>query len=95
MKFEINTLHKDSSLEIIEKQKQEFANIIAIWNEDILKQAEQRKENNEREDKQTYDGFSDEEILYYYLNRQTHFDKEKRIKDNSRVLYARDLSQFY
>ncbi|WP_257150807.1 hypothetical protein [Bacillus pseudomycoides] len=34
MKFEINTLHKDSSLEIIEKQKQEFANIIAIWNED-------------------------------------------------------------
>ncbi|EEM13979.1 DNA integration/recombination/inversion protein [Bacillus pseudomycoides DSM 12442] len=95
MKFEINTLHKDSSLEIIEKQKQEFANIIAIWNEDILKQAEQRKENNEREDKQTYDSFSDEEILYYYLNRQTHFDKEKRIKDNSRVLYARDLSQFY
>ncbi|AIK35428.1 phage integrase family protein (plasmid) [Bacillus pseudomycoides] len=95
MKFEINTLHKDSSLEIIGKQKHEFANIIAIWNEDILKQAEQRKENNEREDKQTYDGFSDEEILYYYLNRQTHFDKEKRIKDNSRVLYARDLSQFY
>ncbi|PDY41537.1 tyrosine-type recombinase/integrase [Bacillus pseudomycoides] len=95
MKFEINTLHKDSSLEIIEKQKQEFANIIAIWNEDILKQAEQRKETNEREDKQTYDGFSDEEILYYYLNRQTHFDKEKRIKDNSRILYARDLSQFY
>ncbi|WP_367899909.1 tyrosine-type recombinase/integrase [Bacillus pseudomycoides] len=95
MKFEINTLHKDSYLEIIGKQKHEFANIIAIWNEDILKQAEQRKENNEREDKQTYDGFSDEEILYYYLNRQTHFDKEKRIKDNSRVLYARDLSQFY
>ncbi|MDR4329322.1 tyrosine-type recombinase/integrase [Bacillus pseudomycoides] len=95
MKFKINTLHKDSSLEIIGKQKHEFANIIAIWNEDILKQAEQRKENNEREDKQTYDGFSDEEILYYYLNRQTHFDKEKRIKDNSRVLYARDLSQFY
>ncbi|PDX97240.1 tyrosine-type recombinase/integrase [Bacillus pseudomycoides] len=95
MKFEINTLHKDSSLEIIEKQKQEFANIIAIWDEDILKQAEQRKENNEREDKQTYDSFSDEEILYYYLNRQTHFDKEKRIKDNSRVLYACDLSQFY
>ncbi|MBJ8032085.1 site-specific integrase, partial [Bacillus cereus group sp. N21] len=48
MKFEMNTLHKDSFLEIIEKQKQEFANIIAIWNEDILKQAEQRKENNER-----------------------------------------------
>ncbi|PHE11429.1 integrase [Bacillus pseudomycoides] len=95
MKFEMKTLNKDSSLEIIEKQKQEFANIIAIWNEDILKQAEQRKENNEREDKQTYDSFSDEEILYYYLNRQTHFDKEKRIKDNSRVLYARDLSQFY
>ncbi|MGG5737374.1 tyrosine-type recombinase/integrase [Bacillus cereus group sp. IBL03679] len=95
MKFEMNTLHKNSSLEIIEKQKQEFANIIAIWNEDILKQAERRKENNEREEKQTYDGFSDEEILYYYLNRQTHFDKEKRIKDNSRVLYARDLSQFY
>ncbi|WP_144569496.1 tyrosine-type recombinase/integrase [Bacillus pseudomycoides] len=95
MKFELNTIHSETSLENIEKQKQNFANIIAIWNEDILKQAEQRKENNEREDKQTYDSFSDEEILYYYLNRQTHFDKEKRIKDNSRVLYARDLSQFY
>ena len=64
MKFEMNTLHKDSSLEIIGKQKHEFANIIAMWNEDILKQAEQRKENNEREDKQTYDSFSDEEIRF-------------------------------
>lgn len=54
-----------------------------------------KKENNERKDYHTYEGFSDEEILYYYLNRQTHFDQEKHIKDKSRTLYARDLSQFY
>ncbi len=63
--------------------------------EGMGKKPQFRKENNEREHAYTYEGFSDEEILYYYLNRQTHFDQEKRIKDASRMLYTRDLSQFY
>ncbi|MBE7123491.1 tyrosine-type recombinase/integrase [Bacillus cereus] len=95
MKFKLNTIHSETYLENIEKQKQNFSNIIAIWNQDYINEAEFKKENNEREDSYTYEGFSDEEILYYYLNRQTHFDQEKRIKDASRTLYARDLSQFY
>ncbi|MEK4867993.1 site-specific integrase [Bacillus sp. FSL E2-8895] len=95
MKFKLNTIHSENYLENIEKQKQNFSNIIAIWNQDYINEAEFKKENNEREDSYTYEGFSDEEILYYYLNRQTHFDQEKRIKDASRTLYARDLSQFY
>lgn len=95
LKFELNTVHSETSLENIEKQKQNFTNIIAVWNRDYIDEAELKKENNEREDIYTYEGFSDEEILYYYLNRQTHFDQEKRIKDESRILYARDLSQFY
>ncbi|PFJ75498.1 integrase [Bacillus cereus] len=95
MKFELNMIHNETSLENIEKQKQNLTNIIAVWNRDYINEAEFKKENNEREDTYTYEGFSDEEILYYYLNRQTHFDQEKRIKDESRILYARDLSQFY
>ncbi|MDR4173615.1 integrase [Bacillus cereus] len=95
MNFKLNTIHSETYLENIEKQKQNFSNIIAIWNQDYINEAEFKKENNEREDSYTYEGFSDEEILYYYLNRQTHFDQEKRIKDASRTLYARDLSQFY
>ncbi|MES1052063.1 site-specific integrase [Bacillus thuringiensis] len=95
MKFKLNTIHSETYLENIEKQKQNFSNIIAIWNQNYINEAEFKKENNEREDSYTYEGFSDEEILYYYLNRQTHFDQEKRIKDASRTLYARDLSQFY
>lgn len=75
--------------------KEKFAHAIALWNDDFLREAEHRKEENERNHTYSYDNFSDEEILYYYLNRQTHFDKEKRIKDNSRLLYSRDLSQFY
>ncbi|HHQ2480918.1 TPA: tyrosine-type recombinase/integrase [Bacillus cereus] len=78
-----------------DKVEKEFANILSLWNDELLYNAELKKEANEREEKQTYENFSDEEILYYYLNRQTHFDKDKRIKDNSRMLYARDLSQFY
>ncbi|OQR53307.1 site-specific integrase [Bacillus sp. CDB3] len=95
MKFELNTIHNETSLENIKKQKQDLINILAVWNRDYIDEAEFKKENNEREDTYTYEGFSDEEILYYYLNRQTHFDHEKRIKDASRTLYARDLSQFY
>ncbi|WP_439873280.1 tyrosine-type recombinase/integrase (plasmid) [Bacillus mycoides] len=95
MEFKLKTIHSETSLENIEKHKQNFANIIAVWNLDYIDEAEFKKENNEREDTYTYEGFSDEEILYYYLNRQTHFDQEKRIKDASRTLYARDLSQFY
>ncbi|MBU4642185.1 tyrosine-type recombinase/integrase [Bacillus toyonensis] len=95
MTIELNSIHNETSLENIEKQKQKFTNIIALWNRDYIIEAEFKKENNERKDKYTYEGFSDEEILYYYLNRQKHFDQEKRIKDASRTLYARDLSQFY
>lgn len=95
LKFELNSIHNETSLENIENNKQNFVNIISVWNRDYIDNAEFKKENNEREDFYTYEGFSDEEILYYYLNRQTHFDQEKRIKDESRTLYARDLSQFY
>ncbi|EOO24343.1 hypothetical protein IIU_06755 [Bacillus cereus VD133] len=95
MEFDIIKINNQTSLKQIEKYKKRFANILSLWNDNVLDEAELRKETNERDDKQTYEGFSDEEILYYYLNRQTHFDKEKRIKDNSRTLYARDLSQFY
>ncbi|GAB6533182.1 TPA: tyrosine-type recombinase/integrase [Bacillus cereus] len=95
MKIELNSIHNETSLENIENNKQNFVNIISVWNRDYIDNAEFKKENNEREDFYTYEGFSDEEILYYYLNRQTHFDQEKRIKDESRTLYARDLSQFY
>ncbi|PGD70612.1 hypothetical protein COM46_27305, partial [Bacillus pseudomycoides] len=95
MEFELISIHNETSLDSIEKQKQNFTNIITLWNHEYIDEAEFKKENNERDDKYTYEGFSDEEILYYYLNRQTHFDQEKRIKDASRTLYARDLSQFY
>ena len=95
MEFELISIHNETSLDSIEKQKQNFTNIITLWNREYIDEAEFKKENNERDDKYTYEGFSDEEILYYYLNRQTHFDQEKRIKDASRTLYARDLSQFY
>lgn len=95
LKFELNSIHNETSLENIENNKQNFINIISVWNRDYIDKAEFKKDNNEREDFYTYEGFSDEEILYYYLNRQTHFDQEKRIKDESRTLYARDLSQFY
>ncbi|MGR5965244.1 tyrosine-type recombinase/integrase [Bacillus cereus] len=95
MKFELNTIHSENSLENIEQQKKNFINILASWNPDYINKAEFKKENNERENTYTYEGFSDEEILYYYLNRQTHFDQEKRIKDASRMLYTRDVSQFY
>ncbi|WP_144499505.1 tyrosine-type recombinase/integrase [Bacillus sp. FDAARGOS_235] len=95
MTIELNSIHNETSLENIEKQKQKFTNIIALWNRDYIIEAEFKKENNERKGTYTYEGFSDEEILYYYLNRQKHFDQEKRIKDASRTLYARDLSQFY
>ncbi|WP_035432189.1 tyrosine-type recombinase/integrase [Bacillus sp. UNC322MFChir4.1] len=92
MKINLIPIHNQYSLL---KNKEKLANAIAIWNEDFLKEAEDRKEQNERQHTYSYEGFSDEEILYYYLNRQTHFDKEKRVKDTSRLLYARDLSQFY
>lgn len=95
MAFHLLPINNHNSLLHNKNSKEKFANTIAVWNEDFLKQAEDRKEKNEREHTYSYEGFSDEEILYYYLNRQTHFDKNKRVKDTSRLLYSRDLSQFY
>ncbi|PHC58145.1 integrase, partial [Bacillus wiedmannii] len=47
MKFELDTLQSENSLENIEKQKQNFTNIIALWNDDYINEAELKKENNE------------------------------------------------
>ncbi|MGE6599620.1 site-specific integrase, partial [Bacillus proteolyticus] len=58
MEFKLNTIHSETYLENIEKQKQNFSNIIAIWNQDYINEAEFKKENNEREDSYTYEGFS-------------------------------------
>lgn len=95
METHIIPMQSNNSLHNNKYNKEKFANAIALRNEDFLQQAKRLKEDNERNDTYSYHGFSDEEILYYYLNRQTHFDKEKRIKDKSRLLYSRDLSQFY
>ena len=57
MKLELDNLHSETSLENIEKQKQNFTNIIALWNHNYINEAELKKENNEREDSYTYEGF--------------------------------------
>ncbi|MDA2639263.1 site-specific integrase [Bacillus cereus] len=95
MIFDLYTLHDEHSLQQMEQSKQYFIHILIQYNRGFLEKAEFQKEQKERENGYSYEGFSDEEILYYYLHRQTHFDQKKRIKDTSRILYARDLSQFY
>lgn len=43
MKLELDTLHSVNSLENLEKQKQNFTNIIALWSHDYINEAELKK----------------------------------------------------
>ena len=43
MKFEIDIIHSDTSLNNIEQQKYNFTNLIALWNPDYINEAELKR----------------------------------------------------
>ncbi|MDQ0255630.1 site-specific recombinase XerD [Evansella vedderi] len=53
-------------------------------------------DQNEREDENNpFRGFSDLGMIYYYVHKPTHADKDKNKKEDTVNEYLRDISQFY
>lgn len=52
-------------------------------------------EENERNSVWEFTGFSDIEMIYYFVHRKTHIRKSKNKTDGTKKEYLRTLSQFY
>lgn len=52
-------------------------------------------QENERNEEWEFAGFSDVEIIYYFVHRKTHIRKSKNKTDGTKKEYLRNLIQFY
>lgn len=51
--------------------------------------------NNEENGKNRFEGFNDITMIYYFIHRQRHVNKEKKLSKTTKKDYARDILQFY
>lgn len=58
-------------------------------------QLRERTEENEREDLNEFEGFSDLELIYYFIHRKTHIRESQNKAQGTRREYLRNLLQFY
>lgn len=56
---------------------------------------EEKKKENEREDQFAYAGFSDLDMIYYFVHRKQHIRESHDRKIETKKEYIRDLLQFY
>ncbi|WP_342048773.1 hypothetical protein [Bacillus sp. OTU530] len=50
---------------------------------------------NEENNKHRFEGFTDVEMIYYFVHRQKHVDKNEKLSETTVKDYVRDLFQFY
>lgn len=77
---------------LLSNQKIELAPWIAS---DYLPAMDTKVEQNEREQYSPLHGFSDEQVIYYWVHRKTHSEDRYQKKDTTKQEYLRDILQFY
>ncbi|WP_182102495.1 tyrosine-type recombinase/integrase [Niallia taxi] len=50
---------------------------------------------NEENKKNRFEGFNDLGMIYYFIHRQKHVNKNKKLSDTTKKDYMRDIFQFY
>ena len=50
---------------------------------------------NEEQNKHRFEGFTDVEMIYYFVHRQKHVDKNETLSETTVKDYIRDIFQFY
>ncbi|WP_335577361.1 tyrosine-type recombinase/integrase [Priestia megaterium] len=56
---------------------------------------EERNEHHQRKNEDMFSGFTDEEMMYYYVHKRKHIRKDRERKENTKTEYVRILLQFY
>lgn len=56
---------------------------------------EERNEHHQRKNEDMFSGFTDEEMMYYYVHKRKHIRKNRERKENTKTEYVRILLQFY
>jgi len=55
----------------------------------------QAKFDNEKQNRSFFDGFSDLEMIYYYVHQRKDIQTSKQRKQSTKMEYIRELIQFY
>jgi hypothetical protein len=50
---------------------------------------------NEEDKKHHFEGFTDVEMIYYFVHRQKHVDKNEKLSETTVKDYVQDIFQFY
>lgn len=66
-----------------------------VLNIDHLSELKQKRIENKRNSKLSFENFTDLEMIYYYIHQRKHIREEDDRKENTKREYARELFQFY
>ncbi|WP_100374755.1 tyrosine-type recombinase/integrase [Bacillus sp. FJAT-45037] len=82
-----NSLYKDQS------------NLVSLYrsflDSSLYDHLELKLDDNERQALSSFDSFTDQELIYYYLHKPTYDDESKNKTEQTKKEYIRDLLQFY
>ncbi len=86
----------DGSNELIYNQeKKKLLQLLSTIDEKILNDAELKIIDNEKNQRSTFESFSELEIIYYYIHRKRHVKKGKGISEDTKKKYVGELLYFY
>lgn len=91
-----NKISKQSFHGIIISNNNELNQLLKKMSSDRwFKELEILKENNEKDNQSSFTGFSDIEVIYYYVHKPKDTDSKKNRNNDTRKDYIRELVQFY
>lgn len=86
----------NSSLKIVLSTTNDYANIInLLLDETHQLTLLQSKFENEKQNRSFFEGFSDLEMIYYYVHQRKDIQTTKQRKQSTKMEYIRELLQFY
>lgn len=87
----IHLMEQTSVASVVKHQRRLVSYIIEETR--FLGELEERMEQNERQNNSPFASFTELELIYYYINKRNHMDRDK--SPETKEEYARDLLQFY
>lgn len=69
-------------------------NSIFSYDQSLYPKLQNLQDQNERENKSTFEGFTDTDMLYWFIYKRKNIDVKKETSDRTKYEYNRELKQF-
>lgn len=68
---------------------------LSIYNDEYYYELQNIQDQNEKQHKSTFDGFSDIDMVYWYIHQRKNIDLKKETNNRTKYEYKKELEQFF